>query len=184
MAPARRQLRQRQQDESALLEPWMGQDRPALALLDLVIIRQKVKIEHPRLVALAAQTPEMRLDPMQQREQFGRAQIRFHRYHRIDEPGLVRDRHRGGAIKMRAAQDRDAPRRQLGQRRFERDPRRPIGAWHIGPQSDEDHGIRPHFVLRERPRAWFRDEYRRERAPDANLGTLFGPWPRFMERSK
>src|SRR3954467_14045391 len=68
MPPVRIDVCQRQQDESAFMQPWMWQDRTFRAIHDAVVICDQVEIQNSRLITDFAGSPEFRFNIMKQTE--------------------------------------------------------------------------------------------------------------------
>src|SRR5262249_35865037 len=106
MAPARSYLGQRHEHESTFVEPWVRQDERS-GLDHQTAMIEEIEVEHACGVSLAANSAELSLYRLQHGEQVRRGKIRAQRSDRVDEPRLVRARHRLGSIPGRAGGDRD-----------------------------------------------------------------------------
>ena len=84
-----RQFGQWRQDESTLMQPWVGHAR--IILVDhLVTKEQQVQIERARCIAKAAGTAKARFNVQQRLDQLRCCQAGLQSNHRVQEKRLVR----------------------------------------------------------------------------------------------
>ncbi len=107
MPPSRRDLGERLQDKTALVQSRVGQNQLGPCYL-LALVIEQIEIEHTRRIAGAASAPEPRFNPLHQGKQAARIEVRRHRYYSVGKPGLFGFRHGGAAVPARAPEDRDA----------------------------------------------------------------------------
>ena len=82
-----------QKNKGAFMHAGMRQDQILTISHHAAIIHQ-INIQNARLVALVACAPKLLFNPMQCRQRRRCSHFRFSQDHGIDEPGLVRNRHR------------------------------------------------------------------------------------------
>src|SRR6516162_1660388 len=93
MPPVGRNLGERLEHESTLMEPRVRQDERRRTR-HLTPIIKEIEIEHARGVSLPADATKLSLDRLQHREQVSRREVGCQRRDRVNEPRLVRARYR------------------------------------------------------------------------------------------